>query len=629
MSLQMRMRPGLRLRVIPRHLLFSLISLSVWRCDGPSSSASLPFFFVDHLADAEGIYNRAKFRSVRKDGALSSSVTMAGETQLSLTPPLPSRMTYEVRIPSNAVLRFSIGATPLGDEALSDPVDFRLHVGSDIGEEIHFSETVRRSGANRWFHREVDLTRWSGKKVRVTFETKLSGSGSDRRPILAVWGSPVLVSSTAEHEKPNLILISIDCLRADHVGAYGYERNTTPSIDELAGDGVVFETTVSTSSWTLPTHMSMLTGLPPSIHGATGQNKLDGSVPYLPELLAQSGYRVDGVTSVDYLSREFGFETGFHSHLFLFDPGADRLVDAALDLIRRGDGQPHFLFLHLLDVHWPYSPPSDFRALFGGRPPNISGLLDKVLHDKEPSNQEEINQVMNLYDGELAYVDQELGRFFDELKAARLYERSLIIVTADHGEAFYEHGYWKHTQTLYEEMVRVPLIVKWPEDSPTGNVETMVSQIDVFPTVLEAAGETPPGTWAMSLRRHVDGGPRTTSERTVVAEVTWDALPTRPAMMKIAFRSEQFKYIATLQGPAVKELSPSGIRQEELYDLTRDPSETKNVSLESEHQLRFFRKKLRDYFAEARTFREARRGEKVALDDATLERLRALGYIER
>jgi arylsulfatase A-like enzyme len=477
--------------------------------------------------------------------------------------------------------------------------------------------------------READLSRWSGKKVRVTFETKLGGSVPDRQPILAVWGSPVLVSSTAEHEKPNLILISIDCLRADHVGAYGYERNTTPRIDGLAKDGVVFKTAVSTSSWTLPTHMSMLTGLPPSIHGATRRNKLDVSVPYLPEMLARSGYRVDGVVSVPNLSQAFGFERGFHSYFFALDPGADQLVDVALDLIRRGDGQPHFLFLHLLDVHWPYSPPSDFRVRFGERPADISDLLDKVMADKVPSNQEEINQVINLYDGEVAYVDQELGRLFDELKAAGLYERSLIILTADHGEAFYEHGYWKHTQTLYEEMVRVPMIVKWPEESPTGKVETLVSQTDVFPTVLEAVGPTPAGTWAMSLRRHVDRGPQKMNERTVVTEVTWDALPNRAAMMKIAFRSEEFKYIATLHGSAVNELSASGVRQEELYDLTRDPSETENVMLESEHQLRFFRKELRDYFAEASTLRAARRGEAVTLDDTTLERLRALGYVER
>ncbi|MEE9263173.1 MAG: sulfatase [Vicinamibacteria bacterium] len=586
------------------------------------------------MADAKAVYDPVRFRSVRKVTALSSSVTMAGETQLSLTPPLPSQLTYEVQIPPNPVLRFAIGAMPLGDDTLNVPVDFLLRVNSEAGEEICFSETVRGSRGDRWLDREADLTPWSGKKVSLTFETKLRGNTrarsreNDPPPILAVWGSPVLASSTAENEKPNLVLISIDCLRADHVGAYGYQRNTTPRIDALAKDGVVFETAVSVSSWTLPTHMAMLTGLPPSIHGATRQSKLASSVPYLPELLAQSGYRVDGVVSVPHLSQHFGFERGFHSYLFSFDPGAERLVDAALDVVRRGEGQAQFLFLHLLDVHWPYAAPEDFRTRFGERPSDISDLLSKVLNDEPPRNQEEINQVINLYDGELAYVDRELGRFFDGLKAAKLYERSLIILTADHGEAFYEHGHWKHTQTLYEEMIRVPLIVKWPRESPTGHVKSLVSQIDVFPTVLEGAGLNPPGTWATSLLRHVDRASNEQSRRTVVTEVTWDAIPTRPAKMKVAFRNEEFKYIATLEGPAVNELNAGGVHTEELYNLIRDPSERDNLQPKSDRELRFFREELRAYFAEARALRAMRGGEPVILDETVLEKLRSLGYID-
>jgi arylsulfatase A-like enzyme len=512
-------------------------------------------------------------------------------------------LTSQVEIPPDPVLRFSIAASPLGDDVLSVPVEFILHVDSEMGGEV-FSETVRGSRGDRWLDREADLSAWSGTRVSLTFETTIGSRdrarGKDQPPVLAVWGNPVLASSAAENEKPHLILVSIDCLRADHVGAYGYHRDTTPRIDELAKDGVVFRTAVSTAPWTLTAHMAMLTGLPPSIHGATRQSKLDSSVPYLPELLAQSGYRVDGIVSVPHLSQHFGFERGFHSYLFSMDPGAD-----------------------------PYAAPTDFRMRFGERPPDISDLLSKVLHDEAPRNQEEIDQVINLYDGELAYVDQELGRFFDGLKAARLYERSLIVVSADHGEAFYEHGFWKHTQTLYEEMVRVPLIVKWPADSLTGSVETLVSQVDIFPTVLEAAGLDPPGTWATGLRRHVDRGSEEIDNRTVVTEVTWDAIPTRPAMMKISFRNEEFKYIATLDGPAVNELNASGVRTEELYDLNGDPSERENLLLKSDGELRFFREKLGDYFAEARALRAARRGEPVILDETVLEKLRSLGYVDR
>ena len=413
-------------------------------------------------------------------------------------------------------------------------------------------------------------------------------------------------------------------MRSDHIGAYGYSRNTTPSIDAFAEDGVVFETAVSTSSWTLPTHMSMLTGLPPSIHGATKTHMLHDSVPYLPALLSESGYRADALVSVPTLSQEYGFDRGFHTYRFYFDPGASSTVDAAIDLLGKGDGQSHFLFLHFIDVHAPYAPPKEFRERFSERPRNISDLLKQVDDDVPPRGQAQIDHAVNLYDGELAYVDRELGRFFDHVKAEGLYDSSLIVVTADHGEAFYEHGYWKHTQTLYEEMVRVLLIVKWPAESPTSRVPNLVSQVDVFPTVLGAVGVESETTWARDLRRYVHG-PDT--KRSVVSEVSWKALATRPAQFKVAFRNEQFKYVATLEAPALQELDVDGIRREELYDLQADPGETVNLASGSGEELRSFRKDLQAYLADARQLRSTRRGREVEVDDLLRERLEALGYV--
>ena len=458
-------------------------------------------------------------------------------------------------------------------------------------------------------------------------------------------------SGSIQSERPNVILISIDCLRSDHLWTYGYSRNTTPSIDVFAEDGVVFETAVSTSSWTLPTHMSMLTGLPPSIHGATKTRMLHESVPYLPVLLAESGYRVDALVSVPTLSQEYGFDRGFHSYRFYFNPGASHTVDAAIDLLGKGDRQSHFLFLHLIDVHWPYALPKEFRERFGERPPDISDLLKQIRKCVPPSGQAEIDHAVNLYDGAIAYVDRELGRFLDHVKAEGLYDSALIILTADHGEAFYEHGYWKHTQTLYEEMVRVPLIVKWPVESPTGRVHNLVNQVDIFPTVLGAVGLESETTWARDLRRYVDG---LDTKRSVVSEVSWKALETRPALFKVAFRNEQFKYVATLEGPALEELDVDGIRDEELYDLRSDPGETVNlvpgsvgepstrpqarssrratrgggVPAALMEDLRSFRKDLQAYLAEARLLRSTRRGQEVVVDKLLRERLETLGYVD-
>ena len=326
-------------------------------CSEPTAATKTPFVFVEHLGQADAVFDPIQFRSVRKDALLALPITLGSETQSSLTPPLPSRLTYEVEIPPHPVMHFSIGATPLGDGPLDAQVDFLLYVDPGNGEVLSFSDTVERHQPNQWFDRSADLSQWSGKVARLTFETKprLEELPSTQVPILAAWGDPVLASSAARPEKPNVILISIDCLRADHVGAYGYHRATTPNIDRFAEDGVVFETAVATSSWTLPTHMSMLTGFLPSFHGATKWEQLDRPVAYLPELLSESGYQTTGVASWVYVSQVYGFERGFDIYQVVEKtPLASDVVDIALAQLRRKKGQSHFLFMHLLDPHWPY-----------------------------------------------------------------------------------------------------------------------------------------------------------------------------------------------------------------------------------------------------------------------------------
>ena len=472
----------------------------------------------------------------------------------------------------------------------------------------------------------VDLSRWSGQRVTLTFETKPRAAEATQQPILAAWGNPVLASSTAETTKPNLILISIDCLRSDHLGTYGYERETSPHIDRLAEDGVVFETAVSTSSWTLPTHMSMLTGLVPSFHGATKWEKLDRSVPYLPEILADNGYQTTGVASWVYVSQVYGFERGFDIYRVLEDPVASDVVDAAIEQLRMKKGQSHFLFMHLLDPHWPYLPPKEFLERFGPRPRDISDLQDLIARAEPPPSETETNEIIRLYDGEIAFTDQELGRFFEELKSLGLYEDSLIIVTADHGEAFYEHGHWQHSQTLYDEVVRIPMIVKWAGDGLTGRIEAQVSQADVFPSILQAAGIEPPATEASSLLQLADGERRSSEERTAVSEVTWRS--PNETSMKLSFRTERAKFVATLAGPVGDDLGVSEIRNEELYNLVEDPQERNNLATERGEELAPFRNRMRSFLDSARVLRSTRKGQEVELDEELLERLRALGYVD-
>ncbi len=303
---------------------------------------------------------------------------------------------------------------------------------------------------------------------------------------------------------------------------------------------------------------------------------------------------------------------------------ASEIVDAALELARGTRSAKKFLFVHLFDAHWPYLPPPGFHDRFDERPPDISDILTKVRDRLPSSGPEEIHQLVNLYDGEIAYLDQELGRFFAGLKEAGIYHRSLIILTADHGESFYEHNAWEHMGSLFEEVTHIPLIVKWPGESPTGTVESLVSQLNIFPTLLEEAGLVPPYD-CVSLARFLGESPA--PSKNALSEITWDAKEGQGAAMKIAVKDNRLKYILMLAGEVEDELFFSEVVNEELYDLIEDPGEQKNLLPETTTDIGPLRRDALFLLEKARTLQAKRRGQEVVLDEELLERLKALGYI--
>jgi len=610
---------------------WGLLLVPLAGCQPSSSPASSPLFFVDRLPAAEATFTRAELGSIPRDLRLSAAVTLREETRRSLTPAWSAPLSFTVRVPRDPVLQFAIAVGTLADFKQHFSAEFRLSVKSGRGEQIVFRETVGRSERDQWLDREVDLSRWAGEILRLTFHTALvatePGRVTEPSKLFPLWGNPVLASAGSRAQRPHLILISIDCLRADHVGANGYARATTPWIDRLAKDGVVFETAVSTASYTLPAHMGMLTGLPPAFHGVTKIRKLASSVPYLPELLARSGYEVNGLVAGPFLSQKFGFERGFHLYRLLHRRAATAMVDSAIALFRRlGKGRSQFLFLHLIDPHWRYLPPERFIERFGPRPPDLTGLLNHVLRREEPpQSPEQIQQLKNLYDAEIAYADQELGRFLAELRVLGIYDQSLILLTGDHGEAFFEHEYWQHTETLYDEMIRVPLIVKWPGRSPEGRVKQVISQVDIYPTFLEAASLGQP-SFGSSLKGYLEADSTSETSTTAVSEITWES--PRDTARKVSLRMEKYKYIATLTGPPGDDLAVDRIFREELYDLTRDPAEKQNLLSQGSRNVESFRRRLRGYLEEARRFRAGGQGGAVVLDERSRERLRSLGYVQ-
>jgi arylsulfatase A-like enzyme len=300
------------------------------------------------------------------------------------------------------------------------------------------------------------------------------------------------------HAQPglNVVLIVIDTLRRDHVGAYGYERPITPTLDALAARGVALDG-IAPTSWTKPSTASILTGLHPLRHGATRRiDPLPPSVPTLAERLNAFGFHSVGVSANRFVSRDFGFERGFDTFAFE-DVRPDGSLPEAMTVVSRFERdngalrEPFFAYLHLVDPHAPYAP----RQTWDGKPrrpdqPIVTmAALDATHFGRRPPAL--LALARDLYDGEIRDADDGVSAVLDDLRRRGLLERTLVVVASDHGEEFEEHGRMSHGQQLHRESVDVPLIFSGPGVTPRGHVPIRVSLMDIVPTILALAGAPP------------------------------------------------------------------------------------------------------------------------------------------
>lgn len=325
-------------------------------------------------------------------------------------------------------------------------------------------------------------------------------------------------SQSLEESPRNIVLISLDTLRADHLGCYGYERDTSPNIDNLAKKGVLFKNVVSQSEKTAPSHMTMFTSLYPSVHrvslGKTvnSMSILPAQFTTLPQILKDQGFKTAAFTGGGQVAAEFGFARGFD----IFKENMGRLFDSKLkqvkDWINKNKKSRFFLFLHTYQIHDPYVPPAPFNKKFSN---NYEGwIVDNYLTLKIRAREEDyekmsrkfwggnknftddgyirvdnfseddVQQLIDLYDGEIAYTDNWIQQVIKELENQNLLENTLIIITSDHGEEFLEHHGFLH-EDLYFEDVTVPLIMIWINNFPSGAIiEEQVRLLDLLPTIL-------------------------------------------------------------------------------------------------------------------------------------------------
>ena len=300
----------------------------------------------------------------------------------------------------------------------------------------------------------------------------------------------------APHEPPrHVVLISIDTLRPDHLGAYGYARPTSPGLDALAREGTLYEDALSPSPWTLPAHASILTGLYPSRHYLTGHNAaLSESVTTVTSLLAANGFMTAAVVNSLNLNETYGLNRGFEKFEYIAEATAQRepsrvITDRAIGWLREHRNDRLFLFVHYYDVHSDYRSRPEYERQFvgpyagivdGTTPQLAAGQLGRITFDEADRR-----HLIDLYDAGIRQMDDEIGRLLTVVGAG---DETLLIVTSDHGEEFLEHGGLMHGKTQFEEVLRVPLIMRGAGVPAGLRVATTVSLIDLMPTILTAVG---------------------------------------------------------------------------------------------------------------------------------------------
>ena len=422
----------------------------------------------------------------------------------------------------------------------------------------------------------------------------------------------------------HIIIITIDALRPDHLGCYGYSRDISPNIDRLAREGVVFQNAYANAPWTKPSVASLVSSLHPNVHRTVVRDhSLPDQVRTMAEMLKESGYFTCFINGGNPLIHEFRFDQGFDFYEYKDSLDSAEAVRGVESFLKQAGRKKLFIYLHLMDLHLPYHLHDGNRELASRAPRNfVPGKFER-RDVREPLSRgeltaEEKTYLVSLYNEQIRYSDRSVGRLVDLFEEAGLLGTSLLILTSDHGEEFWEHDNYEHAHSLYEEVLRVPLIMVGGV-LPAGRLSSRVRLIDIFPSIMELVdprskkGEMAGESIWKYLRK--DNGKRPVfaagtlhgDEKFCLIKNDW----------KVILNTEDL----TTNRPLI------GFRTEdtvELYDLKTDPRERHNLREEKPEVLRGLLKDL----AVLINVESPIQARKEILDEKTVERLKSLGYIQ-
>lgn len=449
-------------------------------------------------------------------------------------------------------------------------------------------------------------------------------------------------------ETPNILFITVDSLRADHLSCYGYDKETAPFLSSLADNGVICREAIANAPNTPSSFPSILTSTHPQMYG--GYDYLTEERPFLAEELRAAGYETLGFHSNPHLGSNHNYDNGFNHfedsaegsdsvatlkdrverridddsllykflrrvwHYFTLSTDtsayarAGTISNKAIDWIEGDQSSPFFMWLHYMDVHYPFTPDEDSLSELGIEPLSkrrVADLNARMQEQPDELTEEDVTDLLKLYDGEIRYTDAQIRSVVQALQRNGIYDETVVIVTADHGEAFGEHGRFGHHPELYDELLHVPLIINGPRISP-GTVDQQVSLIDIGPTIYDLVGvKTPPAVQGKSFYPLLE-------DKSLEEPV---ALITAARDDRMACRTSEWKFFWRVDDDEF-----------ELYDLTADPREQADLSDERPDIVEQFTERLKAYRKQVEeTSRDA---PEVTESENVKQRLEDLGYVD-
>lgn len=568
---------------------------------------------------------------------------LANEYRESVVTRVPESIIWNLSLPENPLLDIAVGTVE------EQAVTFRITLSTNGTDTPLVQRTV--STPHRWEEISMPLTAFAGQDVKLKLSLVAETEGA-----LGLWGSPAIRSlktAASDSSAPaGVIFILADTLRADHLDLYGYNRPTAPFLTQVAQEGTYFEEVVAQASWTKPSAISILTSLYPSTHNSNDfLDRLPSSATTLAEVYHTAGYATFGLSSVPFTGQFANMHQGFdvleETDFLSESKNAREFVDRLLPWLESHREVPFFVFLHIFDPHTPYEPRSPYNALWfdpqwhqehrlaqmqvrrfieepGQKVTGTPTLAELKAAGLDP--EEYIEREIEWYDGSIRGMDVEIQRLFERLQELGLREKTLVVFASDHGEEFYEHGRMFHGQSVYGELLHVPLIFHYPAlIAEKTRIKTTVELIDVMPTILDISGlAAPEEVQGESLLPLLVGDEEGWKKRPAFSE--------KPATTHFGTPAPRDTEATTIVFDGWKLIHntrrPDGFPEFELYDRRNDPFDQLNVAAQNPAIV----ERLGQHLS---AWRKLVLAQRLATDADTtqglsqeeMQRLRALGYL--